>query len=129
MIVSSIDSPLHEFASYLHNIMYKSFPKREGQVVNSFQFVRALTNLRINCSNPRLISLDVISLFTNIPLQNAIESVSNRWDLIADNTQIPRDEFLRAVDYVLKSTVFTFNNNVYEQTYGTPMGSPHYPRL
>jgi len=36
-------------------------------------------------------------------------------------------EFLNAVKLVLHSTYFTFNNIIYKQTFGTPMGSPLSP--
>jgi len=40
---------------------------------------------------------------------------------------LPKNEFLTAVRFVLSSTYFTFNNIIYKQTYGTPMGSPLSP--
>lgn len=73
-------------------------------------------------------SLDVISLFTNIPTGLAIiDSVCKRWDLIAANCSVPRDEFISAIRFVLNSTFFTFNGRIYQQTYDTPMGSPLSP--
>jgi len=74
-----------------------------------------------------MISLDVISLFTNVPLDLAIESVSNRWNKIQSNTKIPKNEFVLAIEFILSSTFFSFNNVTYKQTYGTPMGSPLSP--
>jgi len=42
-------------------------------------------------------------------------------------TKIPKDEFMLAIEFVLSSTYFIFNNRIYKQTYGTPMGSPLSP--
>jgi len=70
-----------------------------------------------------LISLDVISLFTNIYRL----SVANRWEFISENCKIPKEEFLKAVFIVLNSTYFSFNNCFYKQTFGTLMGSPLSP--
>ena len=39
------------------------------------------------------------------------------------NTNIPEIEFIACVKFLLNSTYFTFNNKLYEQVYGTPMGS------
>jgi len=47
--------------------------------------------------NYDLISLDVVSLFTNILFNLAIDSVSNRWCHISKGTKIPKSEFLKAV--------------------------------
>jgi len=74
-----------------------------------------------------LLSLDVTALFTNVPLNLAMNGISNRWARIEQFTDIPKNEFLMAVKLVLSSTYFTFNNIIYKQTYGTPMGSPLSP--
>jgi len=69
----------------------------------------------------------VISLFTNVPLDLAIDSINKRWTYVQHNTKIPKNEFLSAITFVLSSTHFTFNSIIYKQTYGTPMGSPLSP--
>ena len=45
------------------------------------------------------------------------------WELIKNNTCIPKKYFLNAVDFILNSTFFKFNNKFYNQVSGTPMGS------
>jgi len=74
-----------------------------------------------------LFSLDVVSLFTNIPLDLAIDSVSKRLDNILDNCKIPNDEFILALKMILESTYFSFNNLICRQNFGTPMSSPLSP--
>jgi len=68
--------------------------------------------------------LDVVSLFTNVSLDLALDSVSERLCLIKEKCSIPRDEFFTAVRFILNSTFFTFNGKIYQQTFGTAMGSP-----
>jgi hypothetical protein len=74
-----------------------------------------------------LVSLDVVSLFTNIPLELALNALEDGWDTIKNNTKLTHDEFFIAVKLVLNSTFFQFNNKLYKQTFGTPMGSPLSP--
>ncbi|XP_072748549.1 uncharacterized protein [Anoplolepis gracilipes] len=126
LIVSSINSPLYNLASWLHKIMYDSFPKPNSHIANSFDLVNKLSNLHID-NDYELFSLDVISLFTNIPINLAVESISKRWQYITNNCNIPESEFLTAINLVLNSTYFVFNNKFYQQTFGTPMGSPLSP--
>jgi len=126
VIISSIDSPTYQLAQYLHKIISKNIIKPSSYIENSFQLVSELKGVSVN-SNYDLISLDVISLFTNIPISLALEGVANRWDKIKEGTNIPMDEFLKAVKMILDSTVFTFNNKIYKQKFGTPMGSPLSP--
>lgn len=75
----------------------------------------------------RLISLDVVSLFTNIPIELAIDCVSNRWNYITNETDLPKSEFVTAVKLVMRSTYFIFNGKIYLQLHGTPMNSPLSP--
>jgi len=78
-------------------------------------------------SHLKLASFDVVSLFTNIPIDLVKESLKRRWNDISKGTKIPLNEFLRGVDFVLNSTFFKFDNTVYKQIFGTPMGSPLSP--
>jgi len=71
------------------------------------------------------VSLDAISLFTNIPIDLAINSIVKRWDSISGGTAIPMKEFITGIRLVLDSTYFRlFDNCIYRQIFGTSMGSP-----
>ena len=73
IIVSTVDSPLHQFGKFLHNIIHDAIPKTESHIINSFDLVDKLSHLRCD-NNFKLLSLDVVSLFTNIPLDLALEN-------------------------------------------------------
>ncbi|XP_025262217.1 uncharacterized protein LOC112637212 [Camponotus floridanus] len=126
LIVSSINSPLYSLALFLHKVMIKNFPIAPSHINNSFDLVHKLADIHID-DDSVLISLDVTSLFTNIPVDLALSSVSSRWRFIQNTCGLPEFEFLNAVRLVLNSTFFTFNNMFYKQTFGTPMGSPISP--
>lgn len=106
--------------------MFKSFPTAPSHITNSFDLVKKLSDIHIN-KDFSLICLDVISLFTNIPIEMAINSVSFRWNYISTNCTISKLAFITAVKLILNSTYFTFNGVIYQQTFGTPMGSPLSP--
>jgi len=128
IIVSSVDSPLYALATFLQKTMSNSIPLPQSHIGNSFELVEKLKNIHIE-DKFSLISLDVISLFTNIPIDSAINSITDRWDFISTSCNIPKDEFLRAVRFVLESTYFSFDNQIYKQNFGTPMGSPLSPMI
>jgi len=71
-----------------------------------------------------LISLDVVSLLTNIHSNLALESVLNRWCQISKGTNILKNEILKTLKLILESTYFKFNEIIYKQKFGTPMSSP-----
>jgi len=76
--VSSINSTLYSFANYLQKILYKSFSLYNSHVKNSFELYNILQEKKIP-ENHVLISLDIISLFINIPLELIIEGINSRW--------------------------------------------------
>ncbi|KYN38516.1 hypothetical protein ALC56_07093 [Trachymyrmex septentrionalis] len=47
-----------------------------------------------------------------------------QWNFISTDCSLPRDEFLGAIQFILDSTFFSFDNKIYKQSFGTPMGSP-----
>jgi len=126
IIVSTINSPLFSLAIFLKDILQNSIDRSIGYVANSHQLVKTLNDFTMD-PNYRMVSLDVISLFTNVPIDLALESIEKRWDSISQCTLIPLQEFKVAVKFVLGSTFFTFNKKCYKQIYGTPMGSPLSP--
>lgn len=71
-----------------------------------------------------MVSLDVVSLFTNIPIDLALNSVDKKWKLIKDYTNLPKNEFILAAKLCLNSTYFQYNDKIYKQIFGTAMGSP-----
>jgi len=126
VIVSSLKSPLYELSYFLHNIIRNSVPDATSSVGNSFKLVKELNGnmMDYGCT---LASLDVVSLFTNVPSQFVYEGIENRWELIERNTKIPKQEFINAIRLVLESTFFVFDGTFYKQIFGTPMGSPLSP--
>ena len=126
IIVSSINSPLYNLSKFFHKIIYKSLKLPPSYIKNSYDLVKKL-NGRLIDSNYTLASLDIVSLFTNIPTEIATNSIKKRWSFIKNNTNLPIDEFLIGINLILNSTFFTFDNKFYKQIFGTPMGSPLSP--
>jgi len=105
IIVSSVNTALYSLASFLQDIISNSLENTNSHIANSFDLYKSLSGKRILNSDV-LISLDVTSLFTNVPLDLAIDSISKRWTYIHHNTKIPRNEFISAIKFVLSSIFF-----------------------
>lgn len=106
IIVSSVGSPLHKFASYLHNVFLHSIiPRVLSRVENSLDLVNRL-NFKYLDDSFTLISLDVISLFTNVPINLALKNMSRRWRFIGICISFPKDEFLSAISFVFYLLLF-----------------------
>jgi len=124
IIVSSVDTAPYSLSSFLQDNISISLEKNNSCIANSFDLYDTLSKKRMRDIDT-LISLNVTSLFTNVPF--VLDSVSKRWSLIEINTKISKNEFIQAIKFVFSSTYFTFNNIIYKQTFGTPMGSPLSP--
>jgi len=72
IIISSVDSPTYSIANFIHRIISKNIVKPHSHMENSYQLVHKLNGLSIE-KNYELISLDVVSLFTNISSNLALK--------------------------------------------------------
>jgi len=128
IIVSSLGNPLYDVARFLNNLLSASLKKPRSHIKDCWSFVKAIKRLKID-PNDIMVSLDVTSLFTNIPKELVFRAIENRWDSIQKNTKLSLNQLIYSIDLVLGSTGFAFNNWFYEQIYGSPMGSPLSPIL
>ena len=74
-----------------------------------------------------MVSFDVTSLYTNIPIINTLNIIKdyvNNGDQFTRKTAIPQDKFLDLVHLVLTTTWYAFNSQFYQQADGVAMGGP-----
>ena len=122
-INSSLQYPNSKIAQLVTDILTKSYERDNTYYISdSFQFASFINNFELP-ENYVLVSLDVTSLFTNIPLQLVIDSVKKRWPNIQPHTDISQDRFIELISFVFDTTYFTFQERFYKQIFGTPMGS------
>ena len=122
IIISDIDSPTCILSKYLKTIITKSLPTPTSNIKNSWEFKQKIEKCNVSLNNV-LLSLDVISLFTNISNELVLIDLEKRWELIKNNTSISKKSFLNAVEFIFKSTFFKLYHKFYNQVSGTPMGS------
>ncbi|XP_046605015.1 uncharacterized protein LOC124297747 [Neodiprion virginianus] len=128
IIVSFTDSPTINLARFLSKCIGNNIIPPLSRIKDSFAVVNAIRDLRLPADHI-LVSLDVVSLFTNVPQDLAINAVKQRWHQLVDKIPVPLNELLKALQICFKAAIFEFNHNIYAQTYGLPMGSPLSPIL
>lgn len=126
IINSTIGTATYRMAKYLAEILNHVTGRTEHHIVNSFQFAEEMRTQQFE-ENSVLFSLDVVSLFTNVPVDFALESIRLRWDEIKEHTTIDDESFFEMLQIVLESTFFQHNGKFYKQNFGIPMGSPLSP--
>ena len=70
-------------------------------------------------------SFDVTSLFTNIPVGETVEIISNQ--IFANRVVfegLDRSQFIKLLSLAVRNCHFTFNNRIYQQIDGMAMGNP-----
>ena len=74
-----------------------------------------------------MVSFDVSSLFTNVPISEAVDIIRKRLDeddSLEDRTPLSPQRVAELLQLCLRSTYFSFNGAFYEQKEGAAMGSP-----
>ena len=125
-IVSSIGTFNYDLARFLCNLLSHAVPDNYSYK-DTFSFV---SQIKItNHSGKFLVSYDVTSLFTNIPLQETIDIAINLIFNHNPNLNITKKELKKLFLFATSQTHFLFNGKFYNQIDGVAMGSPLAPVL
>ncbi|KAL9964643.1 hypothetical protein ACROYT_G028317 [Oculina patagonica] len=95
-------------------------------VTNSAHFVSTISSETI-LNNEVMVSFDVESLFTNVPIDGAVQAALRKLEddpSIADRTTLTPAQIADLLKFLLRSTYFQYNGSIYEQQEGAAMGSP-----
>ena len=98
-------------------------------VRDTFTFANFIKNFSPNIST-HMVSFDVVSLFSNIPLNETIDIICDkiyREKLIQIN--IPEKDLSKLLKICTTEAHFLFNGKIFEQGDGVAMGSPLGPVL
>ena len=125
-IVSSIGTFNYNLAHFLCDLLSPLVPN-DYSCKDTFSFVSQIKNA--NLSKKFLVSYDVTSLFTNIPLQETIDIAINLIFNHNPNLNITRKELKKLFLFATSKTHFIFNSKLYNQIDGVAMGSPLAPVL
>nr|VZI31824.1 unnamed protein product [Spirometra erinaceieuropaei] len=123
-IVSLRGTPTYGLAKWMFSRLKFLAEGSPTTVASANQFLERLKHLKLE-PDESMVSFDVVSLFTSIPKQLAIDVVRQ---LMADrynerDNPLKTEHLMELLRYCLK-TYFTFGGQMYEQIKGTPMGSP-----
>ena len=120
-ILSAIRIPSYKLAKFLLPFL-RPLIQSEYTVTDSFHFTEEICKQDPNLN---MASLDVDSLFTNIPLDEIIDICTDSWHKDDKNTlKISKNVFRNLLNVATKESFFIFNNKFYEQIDGAAMGYP-----
>ena len=127
-IISNIGTATYERAKYLANLLAR-LGKSKYTMNNTKEFVKYIQKQKVP-DGYKMVSFDVVSLFTNVPLEQTIEIILKRIYINKEiTTNIPKKEMKELLFLCTKNVYFTFSNQIYIQLDGVAIGSPLGPLL
>ena len=123
-IVSSCNSPTENISQFIDYWLQPHTKLLPSYLKDTTQFVQEIESFDIP-NNSILVTVDVKSLYTNIPHYEGILACKRAFITLETlNQQQPPAEILTALlEIVLKNNTFEFNNLYFKQIHGTAMGT------
>ena len=125
-IVFAIGSPTHKLAKELARILFRLAGHTSSFVKNSAHFVEQIRSTTHE-DNDKMVSFDVTSLFTKVPVEDAMAAIRHNDKTLDERTLMTTEETCKMTKLCLASTYFQFKDTFYEQVEGAAMGSPLSP--
>ena len=122
-IVSFCGSPTYQLSKHLTNILKPLTDKSRHKLQSTDNFIDAVKTIQIP-GDHELVSFDVKSLFTSVPLQLALDCTKTVINKSHYQPPLPTDDLMDLLHLCLTSTYFQYNGRHYKQLHETAMGSP-----
>ena len=126
-ILASYNTPSYKLAKFLVPLL-QPFSENEFTLSNSPKFAKDIVTQDLDLY---MVSLDVVSLFTNVPLQATIQIILDKIFIEPDFIYqgFDREDFEKLLKLAVLDTDFLFDGKHYKQIDGVAMGSPLGPVL
>ena len=124
-IVSSVDSLTEPMSKHVDKILQRYVTKIKSYVKDTTDFLNKIKSVPLS-SDSILVTMDVKSLYTNIPHDHGVEALRT----FLEKQDVPGDEIedlCSMANFILKHNYFTFNEKYYLQSKGTAMGTKMAP--
>lgn len=116
-IVSFVGSPTYETSKMLSKIISPFTNLAEQKLKNTLEAKQSLENIIIPPDHV-LVSFDVKSLFTSVPLDLAVscveEIINSNLDLLKDHTNLEPEEIIQLLNICLDAAVFKWKDGFYK---------------
>ena len=130
-ILSMTNSAQHELAKWLTELLQPALCEvSDFTIKDSFTFADAMREYTVDCDNVTMCSFDIVSLFTNVPLTEAIDICA----LLlfhggCEPPSLSESVFRELMLWATRNVEFSFDDVMYAQIDGVAMGSPLGPIL
>ena len=125
-IVSGNGSVTEIIFSFVDYFLKDLVPSLDSYIQDTTDFLRKLDALGPLPDNSVIFTLDVTSLYTNIPHTDGLAAAEKYFNR-RESQEIPTQFLIKLIDFVLKNNNFCFNGQNFIQTQGTAMGTKMAP--
>ena len=126
-IISGNNGPTEKISSFVDEHIKSFVPLIKSYVKDTPDFINKIERIKNLPEGTILATMDVTSLYTNIPNQEGLVSVAKSLHSHKASYQISNKGLLELLKLVLHCNNFTFNNRTYLQVGGTAMGTKMAP--
>ena len=116
----------YQLSKHLVFLLAQLVGKTPAHVKNSIDFASFISDQTLQ-QDQVLVSFDVVSLFTNVPVDLACRVAGmclQSDESLGDHTMLSPDQILTLLRFCLNATYLAYRGDFYQQTFGTAMGSP-----
>ena len=122
-IISGCDGPTERLSSFVDKLLQPIAQIQDSYLKDTTDFIKFIESTRVP-RNAFLVSMDVTSLYTNIPHEEGITLVCETYEEFHDaNPPIATRHLKEMLSLILKENSFKFNGKDYLQIHGTAMGT------
>ena len=107
--MSCVNSFAYDLSAYLANILSPLTGNSGFTVINSAHFVSSTISSETILDNEIMVSFDVESLFTNVPIDAAVQTALQKLEddpSLVDRTTLTPAQMADLLNFVLRSTYF-----------------------
>ena len=123
-IVSGSGGPTERISNFIDSLLQPIAKKQESFIKDTTDFVLFIENTQLPDNAIIIATLDVCSLYTNIPQEEGMEVICQYYEeYYQSNPPIPKSILGNLVKPILKENSFKFNGENYLQTHGIEMCS------
>ena len=131
-IVSGSGGPIEKISQFVDHFIGPLVPLSRSYIRDSTHMINILKDFQI-IPNMLLCTLDITSLYTNIPHSEGVQAIKELLAIHRDINALPHNSYIiELLQVVLTKNYFDFNGKHYHQKSGTAMGTklaPSYANL
>ena len=124
-VVSMVGTPQYQLSKYLDKLI-RPYMSNKYSVSSTYDLIDKMNKLSVS-NHTYMVSYDITSLFTNVPVQETIDIICNT---VCHQPGFPYNhKDLKTLLTIANESIFVFSSKLYKQIDGISMGNPLAPLL